>query len=81
MSDWGETKSILLELEQLFKRDDDIKDVQDVQKMAEEIDFQRSQHSRHLKTIIKRKPSFCRLFFFLLIIIRLIRFVCASVFR
>jgi hypothetical protein len=55
MADWSETKSILLELEQLFKRDDDVRDIEDIKKMATEIEFQRTQHTRDLKAIIKRK--------------------------
>mmetsp|Transcript_5497 Transcript_5497/g.9050 ORF Transcript_5497/g.9050 Transcript_5497/m.9050 type:complete len:203 (+) Transcript_5497:46-654(+) len=54
MADWSDTKSILLELEQLFKRDDDIRDIEDIKKMAAEIEFQRSQHTRDLKTVIKQ---------------------------
>lgn len=55
MADWSETKSILLELEQLFKRDDDVHDIEDIKKMATEIEFQRTQHTKDLKTIIKRE--------------------------
>lgn len=55
MTDWSDTKSILLELEQLFKRDDDVRDIEDIRKMALEIEFQRAQHTRDLKTIIKRE--------------------------
>lgn len=55
MSDWSDTKSILLELEQLFKRDDDVRDIEDIKKMATEIEFQRFQHTQDLKTIIKRE--------------------------
>ena len=55
MANWNETKSILLELEQLFKRDDDIRDIEDIKKMAAEISFQREQHTKDLKSIIKRE--------------------------
>ena len=55
MTDWSDTKSILLELEQLFKRDDDVRDIEDIRKMALEIEFQRSQHTQDLKSIIKRE--------------------------
>ena len=55
MADWSDTKSILLELEQLFKRDDDVRDIEDIKKMAAEIEQQRRQHTRDLKSVIKRE--------------------------
>ncbi len=55
--DWNETKSILLEIEQLFTRDDDIKDIEDIKKMMNEIDSHRKNHLLDLKELIKRKPT------------------------
>ena len=56
--DWGETKAILLEVEQLFNRDDDIRDVQDVKKMSNEIEVHCANNLKDAKEIIKRKLFF-----------------------
>ena len=53
--DWGETKSILLEVESLFNRDDDIRDVQDIKKMANEIEVYCGNNLKDAKEIIKRE--------------------------
>lgn len=53
MSEWTETKILLNELEQLFTRDDDLKDILDVNKMEREIAIQRSNHLKDAKEIIK----------------------------
>jgi hypothetical protein len=52
-SDWSETKIILQELEQLFNRDDDIKDILDIKKMEREIDVQCANKLKDAKEIIK----------------------------
>lgn len=54
VSDWNETKSILVEIEQLFARDDDIRDIEDVNKMTSEIEIQRNHHIKEFKELIKR---------------------------
>jgi hypothetical protein len=35
--DWGETKAILLEVEQLFNRADDLRDVEEIKKMQTDL--------------------------------------------
>ncbi len=52
-SDWSETKIILQELEQLFNRDDDLKDILDIKKMEREIDVQCANKLKDAKEIIK----------------------------
>lgn len=52
-SDWSDTKVILHELEQLFNRDDDIKDILDIKKMETEIESQCINRLRDAKEIIK----------------------------
>lgn len=51
--DWGETKNILLELEQLFSRENDISDVIDISKMAREIEVHRDSNLKSTKELIK----------------------------
>lgn len=51
--DWGETKNILLELEQLFSRDNDISDVIDISKMSKEIEIHRESNLKNSKELIK----------------------------
>jgi hypothetical protein len=51
--DWGETKNILLELEQLFSRENDISDVVDISKMAKEIEMHRESKLKSTKELIK----------------------------
>ena len=51
--DWNETKSILLEVEKLFSRDDDLRDVEDIIKMQNEIDFHYANSLKDAKDIIK----------------------------
>ena len=53
--DWPETKMILLEVEQLFSRDDDIKDINDIQKMQHEIDTYCANSLKDAKELIKGK--------------------------
>ncbi len=55
--DWNDTKSVLQELEILFSRNDDIQDIEDVKKMAVEIEYQRSQILRDAKEAIKQYTS------------------------
>eukprot|EP00602_Paraphysomonas_sp_CaronLab_P007758 CAMPEP_0185028428 /NCGR_PEP_ID=MMETSP1103-20130426/14134_1 /TAXON_ID=36769 /ORGANISM="Paraphysomonas bandaiensis, Strain Caron Lab Isolate" /LENGTH=198 /DNA_ID=CAMNT_0027562847 /DNA_START=90 /DNA_END=686 /DNA_ORIENTATION=- len=52
--DWNETKSILMEIEQLFSRDDDIRDIEDIHKMNQEIEVQRSHQLQDFKDLIKK---------------------------
>lgn len=51
--DWAETKAILLEVEQLFNRDDDVSDVADIRKMSEEIKVHAENNLKDAKDIIK----------------------------
>mmetsp|Transcript_124 Transcript_124/g.145 ORF Transcript_124/g.145 Transcript_124/m.145 type:complete len:202 (-) Transcript_124:527-1132(-) len=53
-SDWVETKAILSEVEQLFNRDDDIRYIYDVKKMAREIDSHSTNYLMETKDIIKK---------------------------
>ena len=53
-SEWTETKAILSEVEQLFNRDDDIRYIFDVKKMAKEIDSHCSSYLMETKEIIKK---------------------------
>jgi hypothetical protein len=55
--DWAETKAILLEVEQLFNREDDLNDTEDVQKMAEEIKMHSDNNLKTAKEIIKQMTS------------------------
>ncbi len=50
---WSETKAILLELEQLFKRDDDVNDIDDIKKMSKEIDLIYENNLKSTKELIK----------------------------
>ena len=52
-SDWEETKIILHELEQLFNREDDVKDILDIKKMEKEINVQCAQRIHDVRDIIK----------------------------
>jgi len=54
-TEWAETKAILSEVEQLFNRDDDIRYIFDVKKMAKEIDSHCSSYLLETKEIIKSK--------------------------
>lgn len=53
--DWGETKAILLEVEQLFNRDDDVRDIEDIKKMQREVDNHQQNSLKDAKEIIKGK--------------------------
>ena len=55
--DWAETKAILLEVEQLFNRDDDLQDADDIRKMAQEIRTHSESNLRNAKDIIKQMTS------------------------
>ncbi len=55
--DWAETKAILLEVEQLFNRDDDVADVEDIRKMSEEIKLHSENNLKNAKEIIKKMTS------------------------
>lgn len=52
-TDWNETKSILFEIEQIFQKDDDIHDIQDIQKMLNEIQNERNILITDTRQIIK----------------------------
>lgn len=54
---WAETKAILLEVEQLFNRDDDIRDIHDVQKMVREVEMHGANKLKDSKEIIKIMTS------------------------
>lgn len=54
-SDWAETKVILHELEQLFNRDDDIRDILDIKKMQNEISIQSANRLKDAREVIKCK--------------------------
>jgi hypothetical protein len=53
MSDWAETKTLLHELELLFTRDDDLKDIMDIKKMEKEIEIQQNHKLKDAKELIK----------------------------
>ena len=53
-----ETKAILSEVEQLFNRDDDIRYIYDIKKMAREIDDHCASYLSETKDIIKSKHFF-----------------------
>ena len=54
--DYHDTKVILHELEQLYLRDDDIKDMLDIKKMQREIEMQCELKLKDAKEIIKGEP-------------------------
>jgi hypothetical protein len=60
-TEWEETKIILHELEQLFHREDDIKDILDIKKMEKEILSQCSNRVGDVREIIKGEDNiqFC----------------------
>ena len=62
MTDLNLTKSVMIEVEQLYSRDDDLKDIQDVRKMAKEIDQFYTANLKDAKEIIKR-ASFSIVFY------------------
>eukprot|EP00981_Chlorochromonas_danica_P015791 scaffold14461_cov250-Ochromonas_danica.AAC.1 len=53
MSEWNETKQILQELEHLFSREDDVKDILDIKKMEHEIEAHSATQRQEAKDIIK----------------------------
>jgi len=55
--DWAETKAILLEVEQLFNRDDDLQDADDIRKMAQEIRGHSENNLKNAKDIIKQMTA------------------------
>ena len=52
--DWTDTRAILQEVEKLFQRDDDVRDVQDTKKMIKEIDSHSGNSLKDAKEIIKQ---------------------------
>eukprot|EP01036_Dinobryon_divergens_P025565 gene25565-34126_t len=53
----SDTKLLLQEAEQLFKREDDIKDIADIRKMQQEVQLQCNSQLRDAKEIIKVMTS------------------------
>lgn len=58
MAESKDANIILHELEQLFNRDDDIKDILDIRKMQSEIEAQCAAHLKSTKEIIRGKTMF-----------------------
>lgn len=52
--DWSETKGIIAEVEQLYSRDEDLRDISDIKKMANEIDLHCSSTMIDAKELIKQ---------------------------
>jgi len=52
--DWKSTKQILLEVETLFNREDDCREVEDIKKMQREIEVNCSNNLKDAKEIIKQ---------------------------
>ena len=59
MAEFKDANIILHELEQLFNRDDDIKDILDIRKMQSEIETQCAAHLKDTKEIIRGTSSTC----------------------
>ena len=57
MAEFKDANIILHELEQLFNRDDDIKDILDIRKMQSEIEAQCAAHLKSTKEIIRGKSD------------------------
>ncbi len=55
MSEWTETKQVFHELEQLFNREDDVNDIQDIHKMQKEVAEHCEQRLNDVREIIKGK--------------------------
>ncbi len=53
MSEWTETKQVFHELEQLFNREDDVNDIQDIHKMQKEVAEHCEQRLTDVREIIK----------------------------
>jgi hypothetical protein len=51
--DWADTKMILLEVEKLFIRDDDVRDIHDINKMQHEIEQHCANSLKDAKLLIK----------------------------
>lgn len=62
--EWSVTKQILGEVEQLFNRDDDLRDIQNIKRMQNQIDLETTTALKDARDIIKGVNSF--LLFFLL---------------
>ena len=45
----------MIEVEELFSRDDDVRDIQDIKKMTREIDLYCNSNLKDAKELIKRK--------------------------
>lgn len=57
MTEFKDANIILHELEQLFNRDDDIKDILDIRKMQSEIETQCAAHLKDTKEIIRGEQT------------------------
>ena len=55
MGDFKSTRAILTEVEQLFTREDDLRDIDDIHKMSKEIDAYYQANIRNAKELIKRE--------------------------
>jgi hypothetical protein len=51
--EWNETKAIMQEVELLFSRDDDLRDIEDIKRMQNEIENYYSSTLNDAKNIIK----------------------------
>jgi hypothetical protein len=51
--DWNDTKTIMLEVEQLFNRGDDLRYILDIKKMQQELDSHHANSLKDAKEIIK----------------------------
>ena len=57
--DWNDTRAIMLEVEALFSRGDDLRDIEDVKKMQQEVEIQYSHTLRDAREIIKGDKETC----------------------
>jgi hypothetical protein len=57
MAEWSETKLILQELEQLFHREDDVKDIFDIKQMEREIATVSNRQLVQAKDLIKGRQG------------------------
>ena len=55
--EWNQTKTILHEVEQLFTREDDVRDIVEIKKMANEIQDHQNRNLKDAKEIIKKMTA------------------------
>ena len=77
--DWGETKSIMLEVEQLFNRGDDLRDVNDVRKMQGEIELHRINSLKDAKSLIKGFQCILSVLFNIQILYNMLLLLCVQI--